>query len=551
MDSDKISNTDLPPAAIEYIDAVIKKMRYRKKIRADVRAELTAHFEDALRDCDTDDEKAKLTADLIAKFGEPKLLAKLIRRGKKRCRPLWQKAFIRFGQFVLILLLLIGLRIAHLGLGRPTISVDYVQWLNELGRQGRDEELNAEPYIRQAMELLGDKENRRKISDALDILYEHGQVPEDKQVLIEEILTTYAEVLDQLRKGAERPYYWVEYKRQPVPEAKGVLKAYLMAAGVLESIMPDLGRYKTAGQLLGISARWRMNKGDIEGGLDDLFVLQRMGQSLNGRGLLIEQLVGVSIEAMAYSEFKNAFARYEIPAKSLAKAQERLESRVDDKRLPINMEAEKAFLYDMLQRGFTDDGNGNGRVILGGMPFVVTTWQRSVKDFALLDFPDRKEVTAQLDRYYETIAQLNAKTPRQLYNEGWDDNKWNQIGEECLLLEILQPALSKISKMGWRPRTDQRATVAVMAILRYEKITGGYPESLDKLVANGYLKKLPMDPFSDGPLVYRIIDDGFTLYSAGLNMIDDDGQYGMKKGKFKQWAENGDAVFWPVWKDEN
>ena len=64
MDSDKTSNTDLPKAAIEYIDAVIKKMRYRKKIRADVRAELTAHFEDALRDCDSEDETAKLTADL-------------------------------------------------------------------------------------------------------------------------------------------------------------------------------------------------------------------------------------------------------------------------------------------------------------------------------------------------------------------------------------------------------------------------------------------------------------------------------------------------------
>ena len=545
MDSDKTSNTDLPNEAIEYIDAVIKKMRYRRKVRADVRAELTAHFQDALHDCDTEEEKTKLTADLIAGFGEPKTLAKLIRRGKKRCRPLWQKALIRFGQFMLILLLLIGLRVAHLGLGRPTISVDYVQWLNELVSQGRDEELNAEPYYHQAMEQLSDKEIRRKISDALDIMDEHEQVPQDKQVLIEEILTAHAEVLDLLRAGANKPYYWSDYKLRGEP-----IKTFgnMLANLVIE----NLSEFKAAGQLCAISARWRMNQGDVKDGLDDLVVLQRMGESLTGRGLLIEQLVGVSLEAMAYSEFKNAFEKYELSTKLLAQLQERLESRMDGEELPINMEAEKVFVYDMLQHGFTDDGNGNGRVIIKGLLFVISDWRRSLKEFALLDFPDRKEVTAQIDRYYETIGQLNAKTPRQLYNEGWDDNKWEHIGEQVLLLKILQPALSKISQMGWRLRTEHRATVAIMAILRYEKITGSYPETLDELVADGYLKRLPMDPFSDGPLIYRVTDDAFTLYSAGLNMTDDGGEYGTtSKGKKKQWGENGDRVFWPIWKDEN
>jgi len=38
----------LPVSASEFIERVVKKVRYRKKVRQDVRAELQAHFEDAL-----------------------------------------------------------------------------------------------------------------------------------------------------------------------------------------------------------------------------------------------------------------------------------------------------------------------------------------------------------------------------------------------------------------------------------------------------------------------------------------------------------------------
>ena len=49
----KDSLQNLPICAVDFINKVIKKMRYRRKIRHDVRAELIAHFEDALKDCDT------------------------------------------------------------------------------------------------------------------------------------------------------------------------------------------------------------------------------------------------------------------------------------------------------------------------------------------------------------------------------------------------------------------------------------------------------------------------------------------------------------------
>ena len=74
---------DLPTCASDYIDQVVRKVRYRKKIRKDVRAELVSHFQDALQDCKTDDDRQQASNELITEFGTPKILAKLIRRGKK------------------------------------------------------------------------------------------------------------------------------------------------------------------------------------------------------------------------------------------------------------------------------------------------------------------------------------------------------------------------------------------------------------------------------------------------------------------------------------
>ena len=62
-----------------------------------------------------------------------------------------------------------------------------------------------------------------------------------------------------------------------------------------------------------------------------------------------------------------------------------------------------------------------------------------------------------------------------------------------------------------------------------------------------------MDPYGDGPLVYRKEGESFTLYSRGCDFEDDGG----KAFANDLWGENnadkngpggpdGDRVFWPV-----
>ena len=63
------------------------------------------------------------------------------------------------------------------------------------------------------------------------------------------------------------------------------------------------------------------------------------------------------------------------------------------------------------------------------------------------------------------------------------------------------------------------------------------------------MKKQPVDPYSDKPLIYKKTDDDFMLYSVGRNFTDDAGQVARdNEGKIKRYADEGDWVWGPVGK---
>ncbi|MHC5101281.1 MAG: hypothetical protein ACYSOG_05545, partial [Planctomycetota bacterium] len=101
-----------------------------------------------------------------------------------------------------------------------------------------------------------------------------------------------------------------------------------------------------------------------------------------------------------------------------------------------------------------------------------------------------------------------------------------------------------IHQIFHKNRAVQDALMATLAILRYEKTNNRFPENLEILVSEGYLDFLPIDPFSDQPLVYKTDNGNFLLYSVGKDFDDDGGLHDDKWGE-----EDGDYVFWPVQSD--
>ncbi|MHC5163023.1 MAG: hypothetical protein ACYSO4_07920, partial [Planctomycetota bacterium] len=149
---EKTNPTDLPRVVIEYIDSVIKHMKYRKKVRREVKEELTDHFIDALTDCQTEEEKKTVAQELIAEFGNIKLLGRLLRRAKKRCRPLWRTMVIRGVQCISVLFLLSIVHFIWLSFAKPQIRIDYAERIAQLSQPVPDKGKNAAMWYQQAIE---------------------------------------------------------------------------------------------------------------------------------------------------------------------------------------------------------------------------------------------------------------------------------------------------------------------------------------------------------------------------------------------------------------
>jgi hypothetical protein len=152
--SDRKSNSkNLPGCAVEYVRQLLKKMRYRRKVRNDVETELTAHFEDELKDCKSSEEKEQKAGQLITEFGDFKLLGILLRRAKKRCRPLWRTIVARTFQTIGVLIVCFIFYAIWFSFGKPTIRVDYIRLLNQINQpQIRDQD-NAWPHYEKAIKV--------------------------------------------------------------------------------------------------------------------------------------------------------------------------------------------------------------------------------------------------------------------------------------------------------------------------------------------------------------------------------------------------------------
>lgn len=92
-----------------------------------------------------------------------------------------------------------------------------------------------------------------------------------------------------------------------------------------------------------------------------------------------------------------------------------------------------------------------------------------------------------------------------------------------------------VSQIGtWRARTraktrDKRVVAHLrlitteLALRCYQSDHGRAPNSLEQLVPK-YLQRVPLDPFSGKPLVYRPQTNQWLCYSVGEDMVDDGGQ---------------------------
>jgi len=417
--------------------------------------------------------------------------------------------------------------------------VDYVARLNALIKQGQDESLNAEPYYRSALESCVE------LSGTLDKIerWWPTQSSPEQQAMAREWVKADAEALGQLELGARKPGYWFQYRGERIADFDQV--RHIRQARILFTALV-------------VRMRLRAADGDVKGAIDDLLLCYRFGSDMKSRPLMTDQLVGIAIQAQSLQMGFQILGRTMVNRDLRNSLHTRLAELSKDQDFVIDLRGDELAALDTIQTayaklpaGYKDiDVNDIGPAQRKCLDDIIAEISRGSKlDLTAEELwasvtGDPPDQLAQRARMcYAYCGSVISKTPWQWRREGIDflTDVRDIIGGN-LLLYILVPAVQQQVQIGSRAQATRDALMTTLAILKYRDDRGAPPDDLETLVSAGGLSRLPTDPYSDKPLIYRRTDGDFTLYSRALNFRDNGG----KTSNWGQDVVDGDQVFWPV-----
>jgi hypothetical protein len=545
----RITAASLPAPAADLIRSVVRHTRLWKSEKMAVAEELIAHFLDGL-------EAGQPAAELTASFGDEMKTAKLIRRAKKRNRPLvWHAMkWMRRGMAALIVFYL-GSAV-YFFTGRATVSVDYVAEMNRkldgIPVADRGWPLYA-PVVRKFERLDA---TERDWSDFFDA--RPGSKQWDKLVTW---LRDNAADVEAVRAAAAKPTMgFVLGNGGSMRDLLTDQKSPAVMQQLVTVILPHLSELRTIAEVLGADARQAAQQRDAARALHDMLAMVRISRQMHddpGR-FLVSDLVGVGIRALAMDEMNHLLADTSelFSDAELTQLAHEL-SRVRMTSDMISYEYERIVLYDLLQRMYTDDGHGNGRLSRDAINIVREYQTRLKYDPTKKEEPSavgmaalgpafmlvsasRQELRTQFDELINLAQSQLSKPIREVdmneYERRFDSDRAGIMGTiRNWPVAMLAPGINRVQVSAERNLGQQDGVLIGIALELHHRKTGSYPATLAEL-SPGLLPSVPVDRITGEPLKYKLVNGKPLAYSVGANRIDDGGEV---------WRDR-DGQPWPV-----
>ena len=578
----ELSASGLPADVQAVIRQVVSQTGLLRFEKAEIARELINHFLDG-RDRDRSWES------LIDDFGEIDVAVSLFRSSKLRSRPMSVKAFR--GSFYAASAGLLGYLMLQLWFHSavPTPSVDYGAMLNEAVTSAPIEQ-QAWPHYRELWTRYGISEGGPEsfkeiyVEDDGHRLIRPSDEKWDKAVAK---LESLEELLDGFRKFSSLPHLGtpLHVDRRDYSDADmhalfpGLKREDLTAGGsglegVSEEVdellqgatvgilLPHIQQFREAARLLHVDTRLAVAQGDQERALANIKSVHGLGKQAADAPLFVCGLVGYAVHGIGFGITEEVIVEHPdfFDSNHLLELQQYTESL----KLPElkKLAFEQNLAKDLIQRVYSDDGNGDGRVTAVGAelkqilihglfgtateeesPWYDARFFRPVTDpITLFTAPTRKEMETMIADSHEQWIERIQRPMWETGDTDWDEYLKRQDNSgllEVLLLGIDQVKNARELKLAYRD-----AVLLALACHRYHKANQEWPTNLDQL-AGKWLKDTPIDRINGEPLNFRINDDAPVIYSLGHDG-DDDG--GVNTDSDVPWLDktgDGDWIVWP------
>ena len=593
-----LASSTLPESLRKLVSGVVRRTRLRRIEKMDVARELIEHFEDGIAAGASVDE-------LVVDFGDPRIAAALIRRGMKRKRSWFERAVRRtalvaglfFAGFVAIYLVL-----AVRYWNQPVrIEVDYVAKIRQES-DGATSDDRGWPGIRAAIGDLrafvdpASTQDDRELSSMIEAA-SAGTVPPWIEMVtgpgappaVEDAPSDAAQAaffanattaIDALRGAASKsvlgfplgvdgggPEVDRAFLGLAPSEPTPVADRTILDGSVIDLQFPYYGTIRLAARVLSTDARRAAERGDGSRFVADVDAMFGLGRQVRTPTIVIGQLVGMSIERLAFATILDVLAQR--PEAIDDPTLDRLAAIVaglDDDRLRMRTDSERYYFLDLAQRFYTDDGDGNGRLKFVSAGAAQAGLVPDAGDpeegggGTAVDFlvgplvagvtMDRRGATEIWNRNLDGIEAGNSIEPWEMDASkppgmdgpalGEADASW--ISEIRLFpVSMLLSATHNLVSAAGAIRLERDLVRTVIALELHRRTQGSWPTSLDDL---GFVGR---DPFDGESLRFVLRDRIPTIYILGPDRLDDGGEWIMGRNGIARAARDGLAGTTKFW----
>ncbi|MGB7158085.1 MAG: hypothetical protein WBD40_08465 [Tepidisphaeraceae bacterium] len=531
----RLEAAGLPAPARELIRRITRRTRLWRIEKADVAGELIAHFADGLAE-------GEAVEEMIARFGDERAAAKLVRRAKRRNRGIVWHAFVALRWLACGLLVLYGLSAAWFYAGKPTVKVNYVERFNSIARETPASQL-AWPLYREAIPQLRFFDPLMTPSGSeehylLEVVPGEPRWPE-----VVKWLKPRQDAIERLRQGAKKPVVGFVYgpegsaDEELWQQVRSVPNPFLM--DVLQPRLEDLLQMKI---VLKADTLLAHDEDDLPRMMGNIEALLGVADQLAAEPVLLVQYIGIGFRYEAIEVIEGLLARPDtlpLPPKYLHRLAHLL-AEPDSAAQLISFDSVRMTYHDLIQRIYTDDGHGDGRLTPEGMKLIDSltfapghsepneTLRRAWKPLSPIVTASRHQVLVVIERMMN-LADANLAYPMREAN--WSAylaliRSMNESEVERLQFGFppsLLPALDAAQRNAELYLGRRDGLLIALALELHRQRHGNYPVTLDPLVP-ALLPSLPVDRITGGPLRYRIENDKPLIYSLGADRDDDGGR---------------------------
>jgi hypothetical protein len=329
-----------------------------------------------------------------------------------------------------------------------------------------------------------------------------GQVTVDEAALAqgEAYIARHQGVLDNLHLGADKRYV----SGKPASP---------------DTLFPEFAKYRSAARLACVQARLLHERGRDDEALRTLEDASALGVNLNNGESLIQALVGIACIAMADRSATTVILDGEPSADALRAHARRV--RALRERLPGmagTLTCEAAFAdsaLDMIAESRISEVTG---VLGGDEDMEPLSRPRAV--LARMKLPSSREWIH--DRYARLIEEVDKPPAASKFEELSARTDMDADARDDWVAQMLMGGYAKAATR-YRGMVAQLAAEEILCALElYRREHGAYPAKLADLTP-AYLPDVPVDPFTENSMVYRVTPTGYKLYALGPNRADDGG----------------------------